>query len=309
VAKIIKFESKQKVFDISGVKVGGQPGEYPTVLIGSIFYDGHKIVSDANKGEFDRVKAEGLIKMQEELSDKTGNPFILDVVGSTVEALQKYVEFISETTEAPFLVDAPSATVRILAMKYAVEVGLNARAIYNSIDNTIKQEEIKAIKELGVKTAVLLAYNSRNLWPEGRLEILKGYTNQIGLLEAAKKARVKNLLVDTAVLDIPSIGLAVRSIYLVKQELGLPAGCGPANATTTWKKGKKEYAPYGFPVCNASACTSAQIMGANFILYGPIVQAEAVFPACAMTDALIAYNSRRYGIGPKVKNHPLFKIS
>ncbi len=307
--KIINFENEQKVFDISGVKVGGQPGEYPTALIGSIFYDGHKIVSNANKGEFDRVEAERLIKMQEELSDKTGSPFMLDVVGSTVEALRKYVEFISETTEAPFLVDSPSAAVRIHAMKYAVDVGLNARAVYNSIDNTIKQEEIKAIKELGIKTAVLLAYNPRNLWPEGRLEVLKGYGNQIGLLEVAKKACVKNLLVDTAVLDIPSIGLAARSIYLVKQELGLPAGCGPANATTMWEKAKKEYAPYGFPVCNASACTTTQTMGANFVLYGPIAQAEVVFPACAMTDALIAYNNKRSGIGPKVKNHPLFKIS
>jgi tetrahydromethanopterin S-methyltransferase subunit H len=46
-----KFEKEQKVFDSSGVKVGGQPSEYPTVLIGSIFYDGHKIVTDAMKGD------------------------------------------------------------------------------------------------------------------------------------------------------------------------------------------------------------------------------------------------------------------
>jgi len=290
------------------VKVGGQPGEYPTVLIGSIFYDRHRIVSDANKGEFDRVRAESLIKKQEKLSDKTGSPFMLDVVGSTAEALMKYAEFVCEITEAPFLLDGPSATVRIPVTKYAVEVGLKERIIYNSIDNTIKQEEIEAIKELGIKAAVLLAHNPRKLWPEGRLEILKGYTNQTGLLEAAKKACVTNLLVDVSVLDMASIGLATKSIYLVKQELGLPAGCGPANATTTWKKVRREYAPYGFPVCNASACTTTQIMGANFVLYGPVEQAEAVFPACAMTDALIAYSNRRCGIRPKVKNHPLFKI-
>jgi tetrahydromethanopterin S-methyltransferase subunit H len=27
---MFKFEKEQKVFDIAGVKVGGQPGEYPT---------------------------------------------------------------------------------------------------------------------------------------------------------------------------------------------------------------------------------------------------------------------------------------
>ena len=34
---MFKFEKKQEVFDIYGVKIGGQPGEYPTVLAGTIF--------------------------------------------------------------------------------------------------------------------------------------------------------------------------------------------------------------------------------------------------------------------------------
>ncbi|MFW9915413.1 MAG: hypothetical protein ACFFGZ_07345 [Candidatus Thorarchaeota archaeon] len=37
-------------------------------------------------------------------------------------------------------------------------------------------------------------------------------------------------------------------------------------------------------------------------------EAEAVFPACAMADAIIAYNARRLGIQQKTKNHPLLKI-
>jgi len=55
---LFRFEREQKVFDIGGIKVGGQAGEYPTVLIGSIFYDRHKIVSDETKGEFDKKQAE-----------------------------------------------------------------------------------------------------------------------------------------------------------------------------------------------------------------------------------------------------------
>ena len=66
---MLRFERDQKVYDIRGVKVGGQPGEYPTVLIGTIFYEGQKIVKDKNKGIFDRDAAEELIKRQEELSD------------------------------------------------------------------------------------------------------------------------------------------------------------------------------------------------------------------------------------------------
>ena len=56
--------------------MGGQPGEYPTVLIGSLFYDKHKIVSDPIKGEFDRRSAEKLIKTVEELSDKTNSKLV-----------------------------------------------------------------------------------------------------------------------------------------------------------------------------------------------------------------------------------------
>ena len=46
----------------------------------------------------------------------------------------------------------------------------------------------------------------------------------------------------------------------------------------------------------------------NFILYGLIDFTEAVYLACDMTDAIIAYATRKLGTRPKVKNHPLFKI-
>ena len=46
---MIKFGLEQKVFQIDGVSIGGQAGELPTVLVGSIFYEGHKIVDDAKK--------------------------------------------------------------------------------------------------------------------------------------------------------------------------------------------------------------------------------------------------------------------
>jgi len=305
---MLKFEREQKVFDIAGVKVGGQPGEYPTVLIGSIFYEKHRIVSDPFRGEFDESVAESLIKRQEELFDKTGNPFMLDVVGLKSEALIKYIDFVSKVTRAPFLVDGPSVEIRMPAMKHAVEVGLKDRVIYNSLDYHVKPEEVSMLKELSVESAVLMAYNPRNVWPEGRLEILRGYEGQMGLLEAAEKAGIRNLLVDTAVLDVPSIGYAAKAIYLVKSEHGLPTGCGPSNAITTWKRLKKEYKPFAYHACLAGSAIVNMMNYANFILYGPIGFAETVYPACAMTDAIIAYAARKLGTRPKVSNHPLFKI-
>ncbi len=305
---MFNFEKEQKTFDIAGIKVGGQPGEYPTVLIGSIFYDRHKIVTNAMKGEFDKRKAEALLKTQEEMSDKTGNSVIIDIVGSSVEALERYVDFVSTITESPFLVDGPSATVRIPVMRQLAETGLIDRAIYNSIDYAVKSSEIASLKEIGAESSIVMAFNPRNVWAEGRIEILNGYEGQQSLLEAAKEAEIPNILIDAAVLDVPSIGISARAIYMIKSEFGFPTGCGPPNAITTWKKVKKDLGPYAYNTCLAGSGLITQSLGANFILYGPIEDAEAVFPACAMADAIIAYNARRYGIRQKTKQHPLFKI-
>jgi tetrahydromethanopterin S-methyltransferase subunit H len=306
---LFRFEKEQKVFDIAGVKVGGQPGEYPTVLVGSIFYDRHKIVSDEVKGEFDKKQAETLINKLEEMSEKTGNPFFLDVVANTPEALTKYIDFIANQTKCPFLIDGPSAKTRLPATKHAIEIGLRDRMIYNSIDSHTTDEEIKSIRDLKVQSAVVMAFNPLNPWAEGKIEELKGHHGQKGLLGLADEAGIKNVLVDTAVMDIPSIGIAAKAIQLVKNEFGLPAGCGPANAITTWKRLKKgEFGQHGYNVCAGGSDIVMQMMGASFILYGQVELAETAFAACAMCDAIIAYTVKKLGTTIKEKNHPLYKI-
>ncbi len=86
---MFEYQSKQQVINIGGVKVGGIPGQNPTVLVGTIFYHGHKIFRDEKTGDFDRKQAEEVINGQEEISDKTGNPSMLDVVGATPENMKK----------------------------------------------------------------------------------------------------------------------------------------------------------------------------------------------------------------------------
>ncbi len=306
---MFKFEKEQKVFNIAGVNIGGQPGEYPTALIGSIFYSGHKIVSDHVKGDFDKKQAEALINKVEELSEKTGNPYILDVVGETSEALIKYIDFVADITKCPFLVDGVTSQIRMPAMKHAVEIGLTERAIYNSIDFHVSNEENNFLKDCRVQNAVLMAFNPKKPWADGRVDVLKGESGQKGLLKAAEEAGVQKVLVDTAVLDMPSIAICSKAIQLVKSEFGLPAGCGAANAVTTWKRVKKgEFGPLAYEVCSGGSGILTQTMGANFLLYGPIELSETMFIACAMTDALIAYGARKLGIVTKTRNHPLYKI-
>ena len=58
---MIRFKTEQKLFQVGRIQIGGQPGELPTVLIGSIFWLGQKLVKDANQGIFDAKEAENLI--------------------------------------------------------------------------------------------------------------------------------------------------------------------------------------------------------------------------------------------------------
>ena len=89
---MFRFDKEQVVFDFAGVKMGGQPGEYPTVLAGTIFYGGHNIISDELTGDFDKSRAESLVNDMVEMSDVTGNPCIVQVFGQTEEAIVKYLK-------------------------------------------------------------------------------------------------------------------------------------------------------------------------------------------------------------------------
>jgi len=304
---VFEMKVKQRVFKVGKVPVGGRPGEYPTVLIGSIFHKGQKIVKDPRRGIFDRKLAETLLNKQDELSEKTGVPCMLDVAGESQEALKRHVEFVSEVTEAPILIDGPTPEVRISATKHAVEIGLKDRIVYNSVSAAVTEEEMSAMKEIGVESAVILAFSSSHILPKQKISLLKGENGEKGLLQKASEAGVKKPLVDVAVLDVPSIGLAIEAISLVKDQLGLPAGSAPCNSMPQWER-VKEFGKSTRGTCLAAMGVVTQMAGADFVLYGSISKAEAVFPAVAMTDAIIAYNVKWAGVKPKVKNHPLFKI-
>lgn len=304
---MFKFKKEQKIFEVGDVKLGGQPGELPTVLVGSLFHRGHKIVKDSKLGKFDKLSAERLIKIQEEMAEKTGVPCMLDIVGETTEALINYIDFVSEVTNSPILINGAEASVRISASNYAVEIGLQDRIVYNSINYTLRKEEVEAIREIGLKAAIIQAFNPSNALPDGMISILKGNHGAEGLLNEALRAGIEKPLILTPVLDVPAIGFAVRGVYLVKEEFGFPAGTAPVGVVGQWRR-VEDLGKYAKRICRGGAITLAQAMGADFIIYGSVAKARNVFPICAMVDAIIAYNARTYGIRPKTKNHPLYKI-
>ncbi|MFH2046408.1 MAG: tetrahydromethanopterin S-methyltransferase subunit H, partial [Pseudomonadota bacterium] len=97
-----------------------------------------------------------------------------------------------------------------------------------------------------------------------------------------------------------------QAIWEIKNKLGYPGGCAPANALYQWKKKKAKASPE-FEVCGTSSYLLPISWGGNFILYGPIANASWVYPACATMDAMIAYGEQAKGINIK-KDHPLYHI-
>ncbi|MHA1799490.1 MAG: [methyl-Co(III) glycine betaine-specific corrinoid protein]--tetrahydrofolate methyltransferase MtgA [Candidatus Helarchaeota archaeon] len=313
--KIFLFEKEQKVYEISGVKIGGQIGENPILLIGSIFYKARtkKVLKDPKTGEIDKDISESLINEQISISEKTGLPGAFDVGGGieNPDALVKVVEFVADRTNAPILPDGANAEIRVPAIKKLAEIGLSERLIYNTIDPNATDEELNAIKESKISCAILLAFHSKNIWPKDKLKLITGTDDKEGLMAKAERAGIDKILIDTATLDIPSISINARTIHSIKEELGYPAGCGAHNALHTWSK-VVEYEKIDKNIKNIKNVminAIPQAAGANFILYGPITHCNYIFPMMAMNEAVLTYNAMRLNKFRKVnKTGPLFKI-
>jgi tetrahydromethanopterin S-methyltransferase subunit H len=299
---MFKFSAEQKIFEIGGVKIGGQPGQLPTVLIGSIFYHGDKVVKDAKNGVFDKERAEALLTEEEAVSQRTGNPRFIDVVAAWPKAIVKYIDFVADITDSPFLIDGATSEVRIVGARHVEEVGLSDRAIYNSIVSETTSEEVESIKTSGIRSAVLLTLNSRNPTIKGRLDVLNE------LRRTAEKAGIEKCLVDTAILDIPDPGPVGKAIYLVKENYGLPAGCGAHNAVDLWNERRKLDSKTR--IMSSTVANVIPIsMGADFLLYGPVKNAATSYVHCAVADAYVAYAMRQeYRLRPLNREHPLFRI-
>lgn len=284
---MLNFESEQKTFKIDNVNFGGQPGENPIVMIGTVFYAKHAALLDEKTGKIDKNLIEQELNDFTEIIEETQLQGVIDVVGAYPEALIKECEFIADNVEYPFLVDGLNDSSRIPAMEGLKEIGLLDRAILNSIDENTNDENLEKLKEIGVKNAVLLTFGNRYIFPEKKLKFLKET-----LIPKAQKANIENILVDTAVLDLPSISINFETVGLVKKELGLPAGFAPANAIYGWSFVKK----YGESVrCGAIASIMAYCAAApsDFILFGPIKFAKCVVPAIALISGVNSYYQKR----------------
>ena len=300
---MFKFNTQQKVYEVGRVKIGGQPGELPTFLIGSIFWLGQKMVQDANKGIFDAKQAENLINKMETLSDLTGVPFAFDIVGTTEEAFGKYIDFVAKHSEAPLMLDAMSPRTRVAAADMVKKMGLQDRCIYNSVYKGVRDAELEKLKESGIKMSIVLADNPRDNSLEGKMQVLEE------ALALAKKGGITKPLIDTAIPAFePDMGTAVIAIPKIKEKYGHPTGLGTGNVVTTMGWVKAHFAKEFRKGTRTATNAIMQTMGSNWLMFGPAEQSDYVFPAVAIVDTYIAAAMGDLGVTPLNEQHPAYKI-
>lgn len=316
---MIRFDKEQVVIDVAGVKVGGQPGEYPTVLAGTIFYGGHSIISDDKAGVFDKDKAETLINTMVEMQDVTGNPCIVQTFGQTPEAIVKYLEFVGEVCEAPFMIDSTSAEAKVAGAQYADEAGLAERAIYNSINMASEADELAAVAATDITSSIVLGFNPMEAGVEGKINIWEngGSVLDKGLMQMAEECGITKPFMDVAITPLgQGAGPALRTSYAVKSKWGLPVGSGIHNVPSAWDwlRGYKKPVDKGgqghaeaWPVCDVGSNLIQQSVGGDFVLFGPIENATMAFPACGMADIFMAEAAKDLGTEP-VEEHPINKL-
>ncbi|HAM52998.1 MAG TPA: tetrahydromethanopterin S-methyltransferase [Nitrospiraceae bacterium] len=279
---MFSFEKTQRIFDINGIKVGGQPGENPPVMISSMFHNKDKIVRD-RKGNFDRERAKEIIRKQEELSKVTGIPGIVAMVANSPEEAKIYVDFFLETTDMPFGIDMWVAEQRAKATEYIAKIGVQHKFLYNSItpwDKDIKGQ-VARLKDLGIRHVVIQAFDDQDQTPAGRMKSLESILGQ-------GADSFETMIVDTSVMNLPSTSFSLIANRLIKEKHGLPCGGAYSNGTHMWKEIKDIWGLEGFKAMDAVIQGMSSALWSDFNFCGPAVTAPRVFPAVASAHMLLS---------------------
>ncbi len=281
----------QKKMKIGNIVLGGQPGETPPVMIGTIFYEGHKIVKQ--NGEFDSDKAEELLVLQQERSDETRIPYMTNVYGKDSTSLLKRLEFVAERDGNPILVDSLSYKARVEAIKFAKETGFLSRIVYNSINITLNRDEKEKLTEIGLKNVLILAHAVGGESIEDKISCLeKDGALGKGLLENVREIGAENLMMDTATTPLKrGAATSLEALVTLKARYGYPTGCGMHNAVSSWSWIKKRESCKHVDVASS---VLPVLFGADFVLYGPIENARYVFDATAFVEMLVEERNSRF---------------
>ena len=305
---MFQFETEQKICEIGGVGFGGQPGEYPTVVVPSIFQKGDKVFEGSKrKGGFNKKRAGELLKMTDKLSAETGVPCMADIVANTGAEFKTYIDFVTSVTEMPFCIDAWVMKTKLEGASYCADNGLLDRMFYNSLTIWEKdlETEIKEIFDIGVKHVLLVAFDQEDQMPTGRI------TGTQRLLDAIEKvgAIFESIFVDTSAMNAPAVALCSVANRLIKEKWGFPCASAPSNGSYMWKAARELWGFRGWAGADAVLEGLAATLFHDMIFSGPMAGSSRLFPAVALADAFTAMflfgETKKL---PPSESHPLYML-
>ena len=301
--ELFEYTVAQKTLIIAGVRIGGMPGMVPTVAIPSIFYSKDRLVKNAETGDFDGIQTEETLSMLKDLSERTGLSTMLDVVASSPKAMETYLTYLADNTDFPLLIDGSGdSAVNSTGILTAKENGFLDRVILNSLTPDTKEPLLEVIRETGLQNVLLLTFSTAAL-----ISVTKRVELADALIHKAQELGISNILIDTGVMDLPTLGIACKTQMIIKDKYGYPVGNGAHNAISTWgglvpKFGKEAKTP-----ALVGSSLMPVILGADFVLVGPAKHAPVVYPSLAMIDTALAGSLMESRMRPE-KPHPRYLI-
>ncbi len=300
---LFRFDLEQKVYDIYGMKVGGQPGERPPLLIANMFQTKDRLVESRKPVKFDKVKAADRIKELEEISQQTGIPALVGLVAPTADEMKAYTEFfLSVPNNLPFGIDSWTEKSRREAAQYIASIGMQDRFNYNSIsawDPDIP-DQVAMLKECGIQHIILQPFDMEDKHATGRMKSLRE------MLAVVEPAGFHSILVDTTAMNLPTHGICLIANRMVKEELGYPAGNAPANGSYMWKAALEKWGPEAFRGMDAGMHALSAVLWQDWMVYGPMSGTRRIFAAVAAANAVLTAMAWEEGAElPEDPRHPL----
>jgi tetrahydromethanopterin S-methyltransferase subunit H len=304
---MFQIDKEQKVCNVGGVKFGGQPGEYPTVVCSSIFQKGDRVFEGKRKEGFNEKLAEELLKTQDKMTSESGVPGMADIVANTGKEFQMFVDFVTSVSDMPFCIDAWVMKPKLEGAAYCAEKGLLDRMFYNSLTVWEKdlETEIREIAQIGVKHVLLVAFDQDDQMPSGRIA---GTQRLLDVIEKVG-AKFESIFVDTSVMNGPATAFCGVANRLIKEKWGFATASAPSNGSYMWKQARELWGFKGWSAADAALEALSSFMYHDMIFAGPMAGVTRIMPAVAMANAFLATavfsETKKL---PKAPDHPLYKL-
>ena len=291
-----------RALHIGNGTIGGPLGSHTGLIVGSIFYDNHSLISDATKGIFDEQKAVGLIERVNGLADQYGVQMDFDVIGSDPDAFAKFIRFVAERTRLPLLLNATEAEVRIAGLAEAAKLGVLDRCVFASLNEDTEDQELEALNLHRPAGVMILANDVNDPTPEGSCNMIESHFRPM-----LDEIGVDVPIVDVGVMDAPSVGIAIRAIEAVRQRFGYPAGCAFSNCFPQWT-GLSSLGREWVNLSLATALVCTRMAGGDFLHYGIIEKCRVAAHALGSAEVFLGFAAQEIDGHSLPQGHALLKM-